>query len=360
MSTHPDTFVIDDALNFEEQHQANEATLRARAWNSNLIAAFRTAKNYFAGEFGDKLREAYGDEWAKVLDRAFEVYAALIDAAAEVDEMKAAVRRFRLPAWKAQTFLSRTTVPKGLDKEGFQRFSEKMGRAWRRYGWGWVHKLQCVIGLALFEREAVEFKANHEAKAAAYTDRFTDLLTATILHSRRLRRKRVDRFEVAFAHCLSEFRADGRVLAYAPEWPLEVAIAPVRMSAEVERENDGPTVEVEKIARRAASRTVKIAAQLSEDEADALGVAALQWFTEEWEKRSGRRFTGLPVYIVADSENSGMLKTRSRAHQLIVKMIPFRQKVKKRPHRTRTKCPTERRPSGVSSTNLSSSLVGCV
>jgi hypothetical protein len=77
------------------------------------------------------------------------------------------------------------------------------------------------------------------------------------------------------------------------------------MSAEVERENGDPSVEVEKTIRRAARRTAKTVACLPDDEADALGVASLEWFTDEWERRSGRRFPRRPVYIVADSKDSG-------------------------------------------------------
>jgi hypothetical protein len=157
--------------------------------------------------------------------------------------------------------------------------------------------------LALFEHEAVEFKSNREAKATAHTDRFTDLLTATISCSRRLRRRRVDRFEIAFARSLSEFRADGRVPAYAPEWESKATAAPIRVPTEIEGERGGPSADVERIARRAARPTAKTVACLPDGEADALGVASLEWFTDEWEKRSGRRFPRRPVYMVADSED---------------------------------------------------------
>jgi hypothetical protein len=296
---------VDDTRTFEERFQADLKTLKARAWNSDLLAAFRTAKSYIAHEFGDRLHKAYGDEWAKILDRAFEVYAALIDAAAEADETKAVVRRFRLPAWKAQTYLSRTRIPRGLDEEGFRRFSATMGRAWRRYGWGWVHKLQCVTGLALFEYEAVEFKANRKAEAAAYTDHFTDLLTETILRSRLLRSKRVDRFELTFVRCLDKFRIADRVPAYALEWTPTATAATAELSIEVKPENSDPTADVERIARRAARHSAKTVAGLPDAEADALGVASLEWFAEEWEKESGRFLPRRPVYIVADNENSG-------------------------------------------------------
>ena len=118
---------------WEEKYQADEATLKARAWSSDLIAAFRTAQGFFARECSDGLREAYGAEWAKVLDQSFKVYAALIDAAAEDDESKSKVRRFPCAAWKAQTYLSRTVLPP-LDEKEFSRVSATLARAWRRRG----------------------------------------------------------------------------------------------------------------------------------------------------------------------------------------------------------------------------------
>jgi hypothetical protein len=115
----------------------------------------------------------------------------------------------------------------------------------------------------------------------------------------------VDKFEIAFIRCLNKFRADGRVPAYASEWTLKATGAPARMSAEVTHEYGSPFADVEKTIRRAARRTANIVACLPDDEADALGVASLEWFADEWEKRSGRRFTRRPVYIVADSKDSG-------------------------------------------------------
>ncbi len=58
---------------WEEKYQADENTLKARAWSSDFLAAFRTAQAYFARECRDGLREAYGADWAKVLDQSFKV-----------------------------------------------------------------------------------------------------------------------------------------------------------------------------------------------------------------------------------------------------------------------------------------------
>jgi len=143
---------------WQEKFQADDPTLRARAWSSDLLAAFRTAKAYFTCQYGEKLRETYGDEWAMILDRSFEVYAALIDAAGKADEHKAKVRRFPLAAWEAQAHLSRVSIPSGLDPAAFKRFTNTLARGWRRYGWNWVHKLQLITGVALFERESTEFQ----------------------------------------------------------------------------------------------------------------------------------------------------------------------------------------------------------
>jgi len=225
MSAQSRTPVVDDipfgfteadgvhAKSWEEEFQADEATLEGRAWSSDFLAAFRTAQGYFAREYGAALRTAYGAEWAKVLDQSFKVYAALIDAAADGDESKSKVRRFECPAWKAQTYLSRTFLPP-LDDEEFKRMSATLGRGWQRLGWVWVRRLQLVTSVALFECDTVGFKANREKKAATYTDNFTDLLLATIRKARASRRKsRVNNFDLAFVAVSKNFKPTGAYLS---------------------------------------------------------------------------------------------------------------------------------------------------
>jgi hypothetical protein len=288
----PFGFIAEDGVHeqtWQEKYQADENTLKARAWSSDFLAAFRTAQAYFARECRDGLREAYGADWAKVLEQSFKVYAALIDAAAEDTESKSKVRRFPCPAWKAQTYLSRTVIPP-LDDEEFDAVSATLARGWRRLGWTWVHRLQLISGVALFECETIEFKENRDKKPATYTDRFTDLLLATIRRARASRsKKRVNRFDLAFEQCLREFREQKIIPDYAPEAkkPAEKA-ARATAKAEAQEMKHSPTVQVEGIARRATARAAKIVADLPGDEARAVDIALVEWITDEWQKATGR------------------------------------------------------------------------
>jgi hypothetical protein len=288
----PFGFIAEDGVHeksWQEKFQADENTLKARAWSSDFLAAFRTAQAYFARECRDGLREAYGAEWAKVLDQSFKVYAALIDAAAEDEESKSKVRRFPCAAWKAQTYLSRTVIPP-LDDEEFERVSGTLARAWRRLGWTWIHKLQLISGVALFECETIEFKKNQAKKPATYTDHFTDLLLATIKKARASRsKKRVNRFDLAFEQCLKEFREQKLIPEYAPESRnLKEKEARAKAKAEAQEMKHSPTVQVEGIARRATAKAAKIVADLPGDEALAVDIALVEWITDEWKKATGR------------------------------------------------------------------------
>ena len=299
---------------WEEKYQADEATLKARAWPSDFLAAFRTAQAYFARECRDGLQEAYGAEWAKVLDQSFKVYAALIDAAAEDDESKSKVRRFPCAAWKAQTYLSRTVLPP-LDEKEFSRVSATLARAWRRLGWTWVHRLQLVSGVALFECDTIDFKENWDKKPATYTDRFTDLLLATIRRARASRsKKRVNKFDLAFEQCLKEFREQKLIPDYAPEAKKPEAKAARANKAEAQEMKQAPTVQVERIARRATAAAAKIVADLPGDEALAVDIALVEWITDEWKKATGRVLpfpSVLPVVKMADTAFSAAPETAS-------------------------------------------------
>lgn len=288
------------AKTWEEKFQADESTLEGRAWSSDLLAAFRTAQAYFAREYHDELRKAYGSDWAKVLDQSFKVYAALMDAGAKSDDSKAQIRRFPLPAWEAQTYLSRVSVPRGLSKEEFERFSAKMSRAWDRLGWVWVHKLQYVTGAGLFERDVKDFAANRDKQPAIYTDCLVDLLLATIREARKSRSRRVPRFEIAFERCYKQFRESNRIRPYAPEAPPKVA-SDAPPSKTTKATPSSPTLELERITRRAAARAGEIAKQLPADERDACGMAFLAWAGEEWEKATGRPLPVPPVYKEGDN-----------------------------------------------------------
>lgn len=286
-------------VTFDDTSRADDATIRARAWNSDLFAAFRTARAYYAREYGARLREVYGDEWVKVLSQAFEVYAALIDAGqheGDADEVrqKSKVRRFQLAAWRAAQYLTRKAVPYLEDVDEFNRTKSTLTRAWSRNGWQWVNKLQCVTGDALMSCDTLSFHDNtQQAQAAYYTDRFNDLLTATITAARRSRSRRVNKFEAAFIKTLKAQRRDGRIPSYAPEWvpppPPESkteqrarrAVSLYRalpklfcLAVAAAQEAERPTVKAREIMRQACSRILTLVKDGPEDEREALQIEA--------------------------------------------------------------------------------------
>jgi hypothetical protein len=223
MSAATSSLVGEDPQTWQEQLQADDATIRARAWNADLFAAFRTARACYAREYGKRLREVYGDEWAKVVTQSFEVYAALLDAA-ESDEGEvvrtASVRRFPLKAYRAGEFLSCKLLPYIEDAAEFQRRRSALERLWSRSGWRWVDMLQKVTGDALFSCDTPGFDGNKgNGDCTYYIDRLNDLLAETIRRARRSRsRRRVQRFETAWRGALRSFKDGGRIPAYAPEW----------------------------------------------------------------------------------------------------------------------------------------------
>ena len=288
---------------WREHAEADAATLTARAWNSDLLAAFGAARSYYARTYGDRLREAYGDEWLKVLTQAFEVYAALIDAGAEDEDearQKSAVRRFELPAWRAAQFLTRRPVPYIADPDEFARVKQNLTRAWSRYGFRWVHKFQCVTGDELFKCDTIGFQDNADATPAHYTDNLNDLLSATIRLFRqgRSRARRVNKFAEAFAEALRAARRSGAVPRFAEKWepPPVVDAEAARLSRAfacyraaprlflftlaAAEDAARPFVKARDIMRRAALRA---AAMLPEGEREAFQIEAHAILDEVWE-----------------------------------------------------------------------------
>jgi RepB DNA-primase from phage plasmid len=302
---------------------ADQKTLKARAWNADLLAAFRAARAHYAKTCGPKLREAYGPEWLKVITQAFEVYAALLDAAQDdEDETRrtALNHRFPLSAWRAQTYLSRKSLPFIADEEEFGRVRENLRRAWSRYGWRWVHKLQCVTGDALFECDTPDFKANASRDSAHYVDHLNDLLTETIRLAREARGgRRVNRFEAAFADALRDFKRSGRVPAFAVKWEPppkvdkadESATAALRLyrsapemfclAVVTAEEAQRPAVRAREVLRRAVLRSLAMLGDDAEAR-DALQIEAHALVDEIFEGERPAPYVP-PCDEVRDSEN---------------------------------------------------------
>lgn len=219
------------AIAFDVESRADDVTIKARAWCADLFAAFRAARAYYAREYGEELREVYGRDWFKVVMQAFEVYAALIDAAGDDEDearRKSAVHRFDLLAYRAGEYLSNKSLPFITDPAEFEKRRAAYERLWSRSGWRWVDMLQKVTGDALFERDSPGFKGNKgKGERTFYTARLPDILTETMRIARRSRARRVGKFEKAFVEALRTFRCTGRLPKYAPEWK-----APERVSKE--------------------------------------------------------------------------------------------------------------------------------
>lgn len=371
MSVATSSLVVEDTQMWQDQLQAADAIIKARAWNADLFAAFRTARAYYVRKYGLRLREVYGEEWAKVVTQAFEVYGALIDAGqheADEDEeyLKSKVRRFQLPAWRAAQYLTRTVVPYIEDEAEFNRKRSTLTRAWSRNGWRWVHKLQCVTGDELMSCDTLSFHDNTKhAQAAYYTDRFNDLLTETIKAARRSRRRRVDKFEAAFAKTLDVQKSEGLIPVYAPEWkpppPSESkaaqharrAVSLYCTSSKVfciavlsAREAEGPAVKAHEIIRRACSKVLTIIKGLPESEREALQIDAHALIDEMFAgEPESAPYCAPPVVEAADKENFNASAEQSSSGRAEEERRGFGAEIEDSPYLARTKVSAE--PSGI-------------
>lgn len=312
MSAQPEPIKpVVEGVTWEKLGHADDATLKARSWNSDLFAAFRVARAYYAETYGEKLREVYGCEWAKVITQAFEVYAALIDAAEDDEDdarRKSRIRRFPLKAYRAAEYLTGKPVPFIGDPDAFAKRRASLERLWSRSGWVWVDRLQKVTGDALCERTTPGFEGNKgSGESTFYTERFSDLLTETIRAARRSRARRVNKFRAAFVEALRTFRREGQLPKYAPEWkppPSEQeqrASATVRayraaplaycLAAVLAEEAKRPEVKAREMIARVYARAFTL---LGEDEAakDALQIEAHAWLDEI---REGEELSAAPV-----------------------------------------------------------------
>jgi molybdenum-dependent DNA-binding transcriptional regulator ModE len=311
VNTPTESFVIEDpqvayedARTYQEQFEADTATLKVRRWVSDVVAVLPSVTAYLREEYGNRLAQIYGtDESEKIWRESEEGYRALVDAARRADASKSRVRRFPLASWQAEAFRRRIVIPKGLPPEEEGRQKQTLARSWRKV-WSSIHRLQRVTQLPLIEREAIEFHANRERKAAHYVDNLTDLLVEILRRVReRGGRYGVPRFRLMARSCVEEFQATHEL--YAPKFrPGRDERAGAEANAGEKRpkrqREKSPTQKAEVVIRAAARKAGGIAASLPTEEADALAVAFLEWADEEWRKRTGCALPFRRVLVVAD------------------------------------------------------------
>jgi hypothetical protein len=145
---HPDDFLVEaEALLAEppthaEEHEADQKTLDARRWISDVLAASAAVMGYLREVHGEELARLYGQEEAEQIWRnAAAAYRALIDAARRADDGRSKVRRFSLPSWSAEAYRRRVLIPRELSEQDERRIKGTLARAWRRDGWADIHRL---------------------------------------------------------------------------------------------------------------------------------------------------------------------------------------------------------------------------
>lgn len=185
----------------EQPTTLDERTLKARRWTSDFCAAFNATLK--AAGFSDDVRKPL---------------MAVMDAAALADNKRTRVRYFPCVDWLMGLYFRRGPIPPDLSEEELARFKHALARSWKRSGWSPLHAEQCRTHLGFIVRRPGQI-VNNTRKASVYEDRLTDLVTKVMLRARKLRARRIDRFDRAAVECLEEFRNE--YPAYAPDWQPE-------------------------------------------------------------------------------------------------------------------------------------------
>jgi hypothetical protein len=315
VSAPPDAFAVDDPVSFEEPLRADANTVRSRKWACDLFASHAALKSAVREMYGDRLKECFGLEADKILDQAFETIRALVDASGR-DDSGSLRLRFHCAAWMAQQYKSRALLPKDADEEEKRRLRARLERQWGRTGWPPLHRMQCATGLSFFRRDVVPFNVNREREAAVFENEYTDLLLDVRHRALAYRPKHtVWRYEWAAQKALRAYVSREGFQHYAPDWRPELKEVPATApAAGDDAEEDEPTVKIELIARRAATRAAKIAANRPPEEADACALLFLERVVEAWERETGRSFPLVPPVIRrADNEKKSDVTSRTSA-----------------------------------------------
>jgi hypothetical protein len=296
-----------DAIRFEEALLADPNTVRSRRWASDLFSSHAALKSAVQEMYGDRLKECFGSQASKILSDAFETISALVDASGR-DTSESLRLRFHCPAWMAQQFKSRILFPKDADEEERKRIRASLARQWGRTGWPPLHLMQCATGLSFFRRNVVPFDVNRRREAAVFENEYTDLLLDVRRRALAFRSKHtVWRYERAAREALSAYVSREDFRHYAPDWRPDLKEGAERATTPADSDDadeNSPTVKIEAIALRAASRAAKIAAPLPAEEGDACAVLFFERLADTWEKETGRGFPLVPPVIRReDNEN---------------------------------------------------------
>ncbi len=211
----PFGFVEEDGVHdqaWQEQFQADEATLRNRGFTSDFCGAWNSFWQLIAREYSQEIEARWNTPAAPLLESARLSYMSLMSAAVRADKSKARLRRFKCSAALLWCYRSGEVVPDGEpDDPERRRVQQNFARYWRDdNGWRACHRLQVTVGLPFFDRTRRTFKSNEKAaEAATYTDSLTDLLGEIVRRKNSYRgTSRVERFNRASREALALFRRE--------------------------------------------------------------------------------------------------------------------------------------------------------
>jgi hypothetical protein len=287
-----DLFGPDDTPDVEDP-RVDEHTLKARKYSSDFVAALKATLK--AAGFSDEVLKPF---------------MTVMDAASRADNKRSKRRHFHCADWVMALFHRRGPFPDGLPEDEERRRKASLARFWVR-AWEPIHAEQCQTHIGFVLRDPGKI-INNKRFTSAYEDRLTDVVSAVLQLARQIRARRVDRFDMAAAEVLEQFKRD--FPAYAPEWePPEPT-----MRAEVKpKEDDGDPPEIQSF-RRAVLRIRKLAAALPEDEAEAMRRNSHKLFDEIWTGQPAEYIPVPPVSYDMDMKNAEWLTEAVRESELRV------------------------------------------
>jgi hypothetical protein len=291
--TFEDIFGPDDTPDAEDL-RVDEHTLKARKYSSDHVAAIKATLK--AAGFSDEVLKSF---------------MTVMDAASRADNNGSKHRRFHCVDWVMALFHRRGPVPEGLSEDEATRRKASLARSWRR-AWEPIHAEQCQTHIGFVIREPGKI-INNKRITSAYEDRLTDVVNAVLQRARQIRARRIDRFDVAAAEVLEQFKKDFPV--YAPEWkPPEPPVPTEEEESETQEEDDDPP-EIQSF-RRAVRRIRKLTTELPEDQAEAMRLNLRELIDEEWSGRTSEDRHVRPVFHDVDTKNAEWLTETIRESDL--------------------------------------------